>query len=59
MEKLNLIQFILIQQEKLSLVSKMFFKKFCIGGITGLMKDLVGLLNPLRPSTLTFQLIGH
>ena len=47
MEKLNLDQFILIQQQKLSLnlVSKMLFKKFCTRLIIGLMKDLVGLLN--------------
>ena len=46
MEKLNLDQFILVQQQKqweiINLVSKMVFKKFCAGLITGLMKDLDG-----------------
>ena len=48
MEKLNLDQFILIQQQKqcetINFVS-MVFKKFCTGLVTGLMKDLTGLLN--------------
>ena len=49
MEKLNLDQFISIQQQKpwetIYLVSKILFKKFCTWLITGLMKDLVVLLN--------------
>ena len=49
MEKLNLDQFISIQQQKqwqiINLVSKMLFKKCCTGLIIGLMKDLVGLLS--------------
>ena len=48
MEKLNLDQFISIRQQKqwqiINLVSRMLFKKFCTGLITGLMKDLAGLL---------------
>ena len=35
------------------------FKKFCTGLITGLMKDLVRLLNQSYLSTLIFQLIDH
>ena len=49
MEKLNLDQFILVKQQKqsyiINLAFKMLFKKFCTGLITGLMKDLAGLLN--------------
>ena len=49
MEELNLDQFISIQQQKqwqiIDLVLKMFFKRFCTGLITGLIKDLVGLWN--------------
>ena len=45
MEKLNLLQFISVTQQNqwriVNLVSKMFFKKFCTGLITG----LAGLLN--------------
>ena len=37
----------------------MIFNKFCAGLITGLMKDLAGLLNELSLNTLTFQLIDH
>ena len=37
----------------------MLFKKFCTGLITGLIKDLAGLLNYLSVNTLTFQLIDH
>ena len=37
----------------------MLFKKFCTGLITGLMKDLAGLLNLLSLSTSTCQLIDH
>ena len=63
MEKLNLDQFILIQQQKqgyiISLVSKMLFKKFCAGLITGLIKHLAGLLNQSSVNTLIFQLIDH
>ena len=45
MEKLNLDQFISIQQQKqwqiMESILKMLFKKFCTGLIIGLMKDLV------------------
>ena len=45
MEKLNLDQFISIQQQKqwqiIESILKMLFKKFCTGLIIGLMKDLV------------------
>ena len=37
----------------------MLFKKFCTGLITGLIKDMVGLLNWSSLNTLTFQLIDH
>ena len=37
----------------------MLFKKFCTELITGLMKDLAGLLNESSINTLTFQLIDH
>ena len=63
MEKLNLDQFILIQQQKqwqiINLVSKIFFNKFCTVLISGLMTDLPGLLNYLSLNTLTFQLKDH
>ena len=63
MEKLNLDQFILIQQQKqwqiINLVSKIFFNKFCTVLISGLMMDLPGLLNYLSLNTLTFQLKDH
>ena len=42
-----------------NLASKMFFKKFCKGLITGLIKDLAGLLNSLTLSILIFQLIDY
>ena len=49
MEKLNLDQFISIQQQKqwqiINLVSEILFNKFCTGLIIGLMKDLVRLLS--------------
>ena len=49
MEKLNLDQFISIQQQKqwciINSLSKMFFKNFSTELEIGLMKDLVGLLN--------------
>ena len=41
------------------LVLTNLFKKFCTGLITGLMKDLVGLLKQSSLNTLTFQLIDH
>ena len=63
MEKLNLDQFILIQQQKqwqiINLVSKILFNKFCTVLISGLMTDLPGLLNYLSLNTLTFQLKDH
>ena len=37
----------------------MLFKKFYIGLMPGLMKDLAGLLNQLNNNTLIFQLIDH
>ena len=37
----------------------MLFKKFCTEMITGLMKDLAGLLNQSSLNTLTFQLIDY
>ena len=40
-----------------NLVSANLFKKFCTGFITGLLKDVVGLLKQLSLNTLTFQLI--
>ena len=47
--KLNLLQFISIQQQKqwyiINLLLKMLFKKFCTGLITGLIKGLAGLVN--------------
>ena len=59
MGKLNLDQFILIQQQKqwqiINLVSKILFSKFCAVLISGLMTDLPGLLNYLSLNTLTFQ----
>ena len=49
MEKLNIDQLVLIQQQKqwsiINLVSKMLLKKFCTGLVTGLMNNLAGLLN--------------
>ena len=49
MEKLNLLLFISIRQQKqrqsTDLVSKMLFKRFCKGFIIGLIKDLAELLN--------------
>ena len=49
MEKLNLDQFFSIQKQKqlsiINLVSKILFNKICTELITGLMKDLAGLLN--------------
>ena len=63
MEKLNLDQFILIQQQKhwqiIILVSKMLFKVFCTGPVAGLMKDLIGLLNKSSLNTLKFQSRDH
>ena len=38
---------------------EILLKKFCTGLITGLMKDLAGLLNSLSLNTLTCQLIDH
>ena len=35
------------------------FKKFCTELITGLMKDLVGLLNQCILNTLIFQVLDH
>ena len=35
------------------------FKKFYIGLIVGLIKDLAGLLNQSNRNTLIFQLISH
>ena len=59
MEKLNLDQFNLIQQQKTVINHEsnleMLFKKFCIGMITGLMKDLAGYLNSLRLSILPYS----
>ena len=49
MEKLNLDQFISIQQKKTVINHKFSlknaFQEICTGLITGLMKDLAGLLN--------------
>ena len=49
MEKLNLDQFVSIQPQKqwqiTNLVLANLLKKFCIRLITGLMKNLAGLLN--------------
>ena len=57
--KLNLFQFISIQQQKrrqiINLTLKKLFKKFYTALTDELMKDLVGLLNQLILNTLTFQ----
>ena len=57
--KLNLLQFISIQQQKrrqiINLTLKKLFKKFYTALTDELMKDLVGLLNQLILNTLTFQ----
>ena len=61
--KLNFKKFVSIQQKKqwqiINLVLTNVFKKFFTGLITGLMRDLVGLLIWLSLNTLTVQFIGH
>ena len=42
------------QWQIINLVLKMFFKNICTGLITGLMKDLAGLLSWSSLNTLTF-----
>ena len=58
MKKFNLDQFISIQQF-INLVLANLVKRFCTGLMTGLMKDLFGLLNQSILNTLTFQLTDH
>ena len=61
--KLNFLQFNSIQQLKywqiINLILTNLFKQFCTELITGLMKDLVGLLNQWIFSTLIFQLLDY
>ena len=61
--KLNFKKFVSVQQKKqwqiINLVLTNVFKKFFTGLITGLMRDLVGLLIWLSLNTLTVQFIGH
>ena len=42
-----------------NLILTNLFKKFCTELITGLMKDLVGLLNQLNLNTLIIQLLDY
>ena len=61
--KLNFLQFNSIQQLKywqiINLILTNLFKQFRTELITGLMKDLVGLLNQWIFNTLIFQLLDY